>query len=125
MNRICPEANTLSEYLADILDKDKREKIEKHLCSCQKCRELVKDAYLVTSKKSITKILLHMASFCLRHFCLFLSVFLLAISFLLRPYFIQFIAASLISATIWSKKITSVNNVISISSKAPSSVLKR
>ncbi len=116
MKRFCPNENTLSEYLSGVLEGRKKQETEKHIADCDKCRETIKDAYIVTQKKGLVETLLRKAHSLSRHFWLTLSLISLAMSFFLRSYFFQFIALSLICSLVWKSKKQAINNQISFSS---------
>lgn len=116
MNRLCPSENILSEYLAGILPEDSRKSAEKHLANCRKCRETLKDAYIVTSKKGLKDGLFVKAHSLKRHFWLLSALISLFLSVLFRGYFVQFLVLSLICALAWSDRKHSLKNVIHFTS---------
>lgn len=114
MTRICPENSVLSEYLAGILPKDLKESVENHLSDCRKCRETVKDAYIVTSRKSFGAAFSDKAHSLKRHFWLLAAFFALSLSVYFSGYFIQFIALSLIFAMAWTAQRQGFKNIINL-----------
>lgn len=116
MKRFCPSENILSEYLSGTLKGKRRQETEKHISNCEKCRETLKDAYIVTQKKGLVETLLRKAHSLSRHFWISLSMLSLAMSFYQKNYFFQFIALSLIFSFMWKSKKQAINNQISFSS---------
>lgn len=101
MNRICPPEEILSEYLSGHLPPEERDELEKHLVSCDSCRNLLIDAHDILKKPDIREIFINTLLWLKKNYWLLGSLLTLITSFLFPEYFLQFLTACILMGAKW------------------------
>ncbi len=101
MNRICPTEELLSEYLSGDISAEERERVEKHLVSCAKCRRLVAEAHDIVKKPDTDEILNILRRRARENLWFLGALSALLLSFIFPKYFIQFLVACLLLGIKW------------------------
>jgi hypothetical protein len=101
MNRICPTEELLSEYLGGDIAGEERERVEKHLVSCAKCRRLVAEAHDIIKKPDTGEILNVLKRRVRENLWFGGSISALLLSFIFPKYFFQFLVACLLMGGKW------------------------
>jgi len=115
MNRICPSEEILSEYLSGTLRQEDVLLLEEHLIKCESCRELLADAYHITSKRDITELLHKTRNWIKKNKWLIGAFVSFILSFILPRYFLQFIAAFVVLGAKWVLDAKTTKTLIMIS----------
>ncbi|MBU1147455.1 MAG: zf-HC2 domain-containing protein [Candidatus Omnitrophica bacterium] len=120
----CPNEKELSSYLDSAISGAEREKIEAHAANCGKCLDLLTLAYEAGSssqkcpgalKERIRKTLgLRQKKSRSELKWLFGTIIMLALSFVFKKYFLQFLAASLILGFKWAMEGEAAKRTIMI-----------
>ncbi|HNX91828.1 MAG TPA: zf-HC2 domain-containing protein, partial [Candidatus Omnitrophota bacterium] len=97
MNRICPSELVLSEYMSGMLSHSERETVEKHLASCDACREIVADTHTVLMKMRPFGKKSHFFSVFTGNVWFMGACALLLLSFFVPQYFVQLLVASILA----------------------------
>lgn len=112
--RFCPSDEELAEYLAGSLPHSSRPAVEEHLASCPKCRSVVSEAYDVLQTPSLKAFAASFAMKLKDNLWLLPSASFLALSFIFKRYFLQFLSASVICAVKWIIDSRATNLLIMI-----------
>lgn len=99
--RICPDENTLSEYLAGTAPLDERLLVEVHLAECDACRSLVAETHSVLASEKRRESFLRLFARAFENLWLAASVVLLALSFAFPGYFLQFLVGASLAGIKW------------------------
>jgi len=101
MNRICPKEETLSEYLAGILEENEKNDLEKHLAGCANCRQLIAESHHMTTKLDVRELAANITHWISKNKWGISSAISLLLSFVIPRYFLQFLTASTITGAKW------------------------
>ena len=101
MNRICPTEEVLSEYLCGALQGEEKESLEKHLAGCASCRHLIAEAHNVIKRPALAGIARRAFELFMNNQWLAASAFFFLLSFIYPKYFLQLLAACLITGAKW------------------------
>lgn len=101
MNRICPSEAMLSEYMGGVLSTAEKPSVERHLAVCRECRVLLSEAHAVVSRTDIREILAGVSAAALKNRWALAAAISLGCSFFFGKYFLQFLAAFLVSGGKW------------------------
>ncbi|MFH1552446.1 MAG: zf-HC2 domain-containing protein [Candidatus Omnitrophota bacterium] len=102
MNRICPSAEILSEYLSGVLPPEDKERVEKHLAGCAECRRLVVETYDIINKPDLHEIRNKLFQWARKNRWFIGSFVAFVFSFLFPRYFLQFLVACLLMGAKWA-----------------------
>lgn len=125
MTMRCPNEKELSSYLDSAISGAERERIEAHVAGCGKCLDLLTLAYEAGSggsqecpeplKEKIRKMLgIRQRRSRSESKWLFGTIIMLALSFVFKKYFLQFLTASLILGFKWAMEGEAARRTIMI-----------
>ena len=100
-NRICPSEATLSGYLSGSPACNDMAAVEQHLAACPRCRQLLVEAYEVTSLRRVYAGYKKWLDLIMKNRWLVGSLITLVLSFLFSTYFFQFLTACLLMGGKW------------------------
>jgi len=100
-NRLCPSEKILSEYLGNALSVKDSAKTEEHLAGCTECRKLLAETHDILSRPDPGETIRAVFRWIGKNRWFFGAFISLIFSFLLRKYFLQFLAACLLMGGKW------------------------
>lgn len=100
-NRLCPNEETLSEYISGTLPAEKRLLIEKHLAVCRSCRTLLAETHDITRKSASGKMITRFSAGKREVLWLTACLITFSASFLFSKFFLQFLAVSFLLGIKW------------------------
>jgi putative zinc finger protein len=101
MSRICPSEELLSAYIYQLLSPEETQNIEKHLISCNNCRELITEVYDIIKKPKTIVFAHKFLSYVGTNKWLLGTIVSFFLSIIFSSYFLQFLTASFIMGTKW------------------------
>ena len=124
MNIRCLDEKTLSSYLDEKLSAAEREKIERHIADCNTCLDMLLTAYesagrnkkchAILNNRIKNRLGLKQAKKRPELKWLFLALVFFVLSFVVRYYFLQFLAVSIILGFKWVMEGEGAKRVIMI-----------
>jgi len=100
-NRLCPNEETLSEYISGTLSAEKRLMIEKHLAFCQSCRTILAETHDITRRSAGEKIITRFSSRKREVLWLTACLIMFTASFVFSKFFLQFLTVSFLLGIKW------------------------
>jgi len=101
-NSSCPKEHVLNNYLLGALEESERIDTEKHIANCHTCLYRISEAYEVLNESKMKRIKeLFMKAKIKLNMWLIGSIVMFLLSFLIRRYFIQFLAAAMLLGLKW------------------------
>jgi hypothetical protein len=124
INKICPDEKALSSYLDEKLSAADRKSIEDHIADCDICLDMLLVAYENQGRRKISSAILRnkiknklgikQEKKRAELKWLILALFFFALSFIVRHYFLQFLAISIILGFKWVMEGEGAKRVIMI-----------